>query len=105
MGKPGDAARMAMMRARRAPFTNPRDGRLKNQIRFAFTMSRGEPLTTTQIVKRCYWAVNLRDEKIKSWHRANVGRVAKLLAIPIGRATTQGRPTMWSPRPGLMQGW
>jgi len=29
MGRPGDEARMAKMRARRAPFTDPRDGRLK----------------------------------------------------------------------------
>jgi hypothetical protein len=29
MRKPGDEARMAKMRARRAPFTDARDGRLK----------------------------------------------------------------------------
>ena len=35
MGRPGDQARMAKMRARRAPFTDPRDGRLKKKIRWA----------------------------------------------------------------------
>ena len=94
---------MAKMRARRAPFTDPRDGRLKKQIRWAFWLSRGEALTTTQLVKQCYWAVDLQGEEIKSWHRTNVSRVADLLAIRIGRATSQGRPIMWSPRPELMQ--
>jgi hypothetical protein len=94
---------MAKMRARRAPFTDPRDGRLKRQIRWAFWWSGGKPLTTTELVERCYWSVNLQREKIKSWHRTNVSRVADLLAIRIGRATSQGRPIMWSPRPELMQ--
>jgi len=72
MGRPGDDARMAKMRARRAPFTDARDGRLKKQIRWAFRLSGGEPLTTTELVKKCYWRVNLQVEKIKSWHRTNV---------------------------------
>jgi hypothetical protein len=50
MGKPGDEARMAKMRARRAPFTDPRDGRLRSQVRFAFCMSGGKPLTTTEFL-------------------------------------------------------
>src|SRR5215472_12914639 len=105
MGRPGDEARMAKMRARRAPFTDPRDGRLKRKIRWAFRLSGGEPLTTTELVKQCYWAVNFQGEGIKSWHRTNVSRVADLLAIRIGRATSQGRPIMWSPRPELMREW
>jgi hypothetical protein len=92
---------MAKMRARRAPFTDARDGRLKSRVRQAFGLY-GRPLTTTELVKHCYCWV-LQGEKIKSWHRTNVTRVANLLAIPIGRATSQGRPIMWSPRPELMQ--
>jgi hypothetical protein len=45
----------------------------------------------------------LQGEKIKSWHRTNIARVADPLAIRIGRATSQGRPIIWSPRPELMQ--
>ena len=101
MGRPGDEARMAKMRARRAPFTDARDGRLKRQIRWMFRLSGGQPLTTTELVKHCYWSANFGG--IKSWHRTNVSRVADLLAIRIGRATSQGRPIMWSPRPELMQ--
>jgi len=103
MGRPGDDARMAKMRARRAPFTDPRDGRLKKKIRWAFWWSGGKPLTTTELVERCYWSVNLQHQRIESWHRTNVSRVADLLAIRIGRAPSQGRPIMWSPRPELMQ--
>ncbi len=94
---------MAKMRARRAPFTDPRDGRLKKQIRWAFWLSGGEPLTTTQLVKQCYWAVDLQSDEIKSWHRTNVSGVAGLLAIRNGRATSQGRPIMWAPRTELME--
>jgi hypothetical protein len=101
MHKPGDEARMAKMRACRAPFTDTREGRLKSRVRQAFRLY-GRPLTTTELVKRCYCWV-LEGEKIKSWHRTNVSRVADLLAIRIGRATSQGRPIMWSPRPELMQ--
>src|SRR3974377_146502 len=101
MRKPGDEARMAKMRARRAPFTDARDGRLKRQVRMAFRLY-GRPLTTTELVEHCYCWV-LQGEKIKSWHRTNITRVADLLAIRIGRATSQGRPTIWSPRPELMQ--
>jgi hypothetical protein len=90
---------MAKMRARRAPFSDHREGRLKRQVRRAFLLF-GKPLTTNDLVKHCYWWVG---EEIKSWHRTNVSRVANLLAIPIGRATSQGRPIMWSPRPELMQ--
>jgi hypothetical protein len=62
--------------------------------------SEGKPLTTTELVKHCYWFVG---EEIKSWHRTNVTRVADLVANRIGRATSRGRPIMWSPRPKQMQ--
>ena len=52
-GRGRDAAHMAKARAKRAPFTDPRDGRVKSQIRFAFFLSRGKPLTTSQLLKSC----------------------------------------------------
>jgi hypothetical protein len=45
MGRPGDEARMAKMRARQAPFTDAREGRLKRQVRTAFRLYGGKPLT------------------------------------------------------------
>ena len=46
-GRGRDAAHLARARAKRAPFTDPRDGRLFRQIRFAFILSKGAPLSTT----------------------------------------------------------
>ena len=104
-GRGRDAGHMARIRARRAPFTNARDGRVKRQVRWAFWMSRGAPLTTTELLKHCYGPVHLWGEKTKSWHRSNVCRAAVLVAIRVGRAKSPGRPILWSPRPELMQNW
>jgi hypothetical protein len=102
MGKPGDEARLAKMRARRAPFTEPRDGRLFRQIRFAFILSKGAPLSTTDLLKYCYVGEFILRE-IRSWHRTNVARTARCVAIPVGRATTAGRPLIWQAVPELME--
>ena len=104
-GRGRDAAHMARMRAKRAPFTDPRDGRIKSQIRFAFILSRGKPLTTSQLLEKCYFLPASLGEKVRSWHRTNVCRAADAFAIRIGRAKSPGRPILWSPRPELMQDW
>jgi hypothetical protein len=88
--------------ARRAPFTDPRDGRLKSQVRLAFWTSHGAPLTTTQLLRHCYPVVTIWGESYRSWHRSNVLRAADLVAIRIGRANSPGRPIVWSPRPELL---
>jgi hypothetical protein len=101
-GRGRDAAHMERMRRNRAPFTDPRDGRLFRQIRFAFTVSRGEPLSTSSLLKSCYPFEHLWG-KLRSWHRTNVGRVARRVAVPIGRAPTPGRPLIWKEVPELME--
>jgi len=45
---------MARMRARRRPFSDPRAGRLLSAIEVAFLLSRGEPISTTGLVRACY---------------------------------------------------
>ena len=103
MGDSGrDAAHMERARAKRAPFTDPRDGRLFRQIRFAFTVSGGNPLSTTDLLKCCYVIEHLWGE-LRSWHRTNVARAARRVATPIGRATTPGRPLIWKAVPELME--
>ena len=92
-----NAAHMARIRTRRRPFTAPRQGRLKDAIRFAFVMSRGEPLTTAQLVDRCYPAYWLFGDE-KSWYRQNVRRAALKLAVPFGRSCKRGRAILWAPR-------
>jgi hypothetical protein len=98
MPRPINKAHMEKMRAYRAPFTEAREGRLKRQVRFAFQISGGKPLTTTELMKQCYCVVPIMGEKFKSWHRANVARAADLVAIRIGRAKSRGRPIIWLPR-------
>jgi hypothetical protein len=71
-GRGRDAAHMRRMRARRAPFTNARDGRVKRQVRWAFWMSRGAPLTTTQLLRHCYPVETIWGERYRSWHRSNI---------------------------------
>jgi hypothetical protein len=102
-GRGRNAAHMERMRAKRAPFTNARDGRVKRQVRWAFWMSRGAPLTTTQLLRHCYPVVTIWGESYRSWHRSNVLRAADLIAIRMGRAKSPGRPILWSPRPEVMR--
>ena len=101
-GRGRDAAHLARARAKRAPFTDPRDGRLFRQIRFAFCLSRGRPLSTTDLLKYCYVIEHLWGE-LRSWHRSSVARAARRVATPIGRATTPGRPIIWKTVPELME--
>jgi hypothetical protein len=110
-GRGRDAAFLARVRAKRAPFTDARDGRLKSQIRLAFFVSRGKPLTTTELVEYYYVEVRLGRQiksidigrPIASWHRTTVVQAAELMAVRVGRGTGRGRPVLWAPRPGLMQ--
>ena len=97
-----DAAHMARARAKRAPFTDPRKGRLKEQIRFAFALSRGEPLTTGELLKKCYALHQIFDGD-KSWYRTNVRRAASQLAIACGHGRGRGRPILWAPREPIQE--
>ena len=99
-GRGRDAAHMARARAKRAPFTDPRDGRIKSQIRFAFFVSRGKPLTTSQLLQKCYFLPASWGKKVQNWHRNSVVRAADLVAVQLGRAASRGRPVLWGPRPG-----
>jgi hypothetical protein len=48
---------------RRSPgaLTNPSNGQHKSQVRFAFWMS-GEPLTTTELMKKCFFLLPSQRE-------------------------------------------
>jgi hypothetical protein len=89
---------MARVRARRRPFSDPRAGRLLSSIEFAFFLSRGEPISTTGLVKSCYPAAYILGE-LKSWHGSNVVRAVRRVAVLIGRGTTKGRTILWRPVP------
>ena len=73
---------MPRMRARRRPFTAPRAGRLLNAIQVAFLLSRGEVISTSRLVKSCYPVAHIFGG-LKSWHRSNVARAARRVAVRI----------------------
>jgi hypothetical protein len=101
-GRGQSPAQMAMVRSKRAPYTDAREGRLVSAIKWAFVMSRDEPLTTGDLLRRCYlWEWNSKEGH-QQWQRANVRRAAGGLAINVGRAASRGRPIVWAPRPGLL---
>ena len=45
---------MAKMKAARGPYSDPRDTYIARTIRYAFESSRGNPLSTGQLVKEIY---------------------------------------------------
>lgn len=94
-GRGRDAAHMAKMRQRRRPYTEPRRGRLKDQINFAYAVSRGQPLTTGELVKYCYGVHRILLGN-RSWYRENVRRAAAQMALPCGLG--RGPPILWAPR-------
>jgi hypothetical protein len=53
---------------------------------FAFFLSRGKPLTTSQLLKSCYCTVPIFGEKFQSWHRTNVCRAADQVAVRLGQS-------------------
>jgi hypothetical protein len=64
---------MAKMKAGRGPYSDPRDTFIARTIRYAFESSRGNPLSTGQLVKEIYGR-QLRVERkpLRSWHYQNV---------------------------------
>jgi hypothetical protein len=73
MGKPGDAVRMAQMRARRAPFADARNGRLKNQIRWVNPTVQCPLCGKSDVSKRSKRAIrSLRRRESASWEVPSV---------------------------------
>jgi hypothetical protein len=85
---------MARIRSRRRPFTAPRQGRLKDAIRFAFVMSRANHLRPHN------WSIDAtRLFGSSATIRVGIGRMcAGPLAVPVGRSHKRGRPILWAPR-------
>src|SRR5215472_17160013 len=87
---------MAKMKAARAPYSDPRDTHLASMIRYAFERSHGKPLSTGQLVEQIYgWQLRLQGKPLKSYHYLAVRRALHKVAVPIGRASTKGRSTLW----------
>jgi hypothetical protein len=113
---PRSAEEMVEVRANRGPFSDPRDGRLLRQIRFAFWSFEGvgswrpkgtpDEVTTAYLMSYCY-PVEHYDGRLKSWHRTNTIKAARQVAIPvrrrIGKGAGSGRPFVWEPIPGALE--
>src|SRR6478609_7905702 len=96
--EPRGPEHMAKMKAARGPHSDPRDTYIARTIRHAFESSRGEPLSTGQLVKEIFgWQLRVERKPLKSWHYQNVRRALRKVASPIGRASTRGRSVLWQP--------
>ena len=96
--EPRGPEHMAKMKAACAPYTDPRDTYIARVIRYAFSRSRGKPLSTGQLVKEIYgWQLRLDRKPSKSWHYQNARRALRKVATPIGRASRRGRSVLWKP--------
>src|SRR5262249_40184838 len=66
--------------------------------------SHGKPLSTGQLVEEIYgWQLRLQRKPLKSYHYLTVRRALRKVAVPIGRASTRGRSTLWQPIPELLE--
>src|ERR1700722_20100974 len=89
--EPRGPEHMAKMKAARGPYSDPRDTYIARMIRYAFESSRGEPLSTGQLVKEIYgWQLRVERKPLKSWHYQNVRRALRKVATPIGRGVNKG---------------
>src|SRR6476646_2023710 len=96
--EPRGPAHMAKMKSARGPYSDPRDTYIARTVRHAFESSRGNPLSTGQLVKEIFgWQLRVERKPPKSWHYENVRRALSKVAIPIGRASTGGRSVLWQP--------
>jgi hypothetical protein len=95
--EPRGQEHMEKMKAARSSYSDPRDTYIARTIRYAFESSRGKPLSTGQLVKEIYgWQLRVERKPLRSWHYQNVRRA--LRKVPVGRASTRGRSTLWQLR-------
>ena len=90
---------MAKMKAARGPYSDPRDTNIARTIRYAFEYSHGRPVSTGQLVEEIYgWQLRLEGKPLKSHHYLAIRRALRKVAVPVGRASTRGRSTLWQLR-------
>jgi hypothetical protein len=102
--EPRGPEHMAKMKAARGPYSDPRDTYIASMIRCAFERSRGKPLSTAQLVEQIYgWQLRIRGKAKKSYHYQAIRRALRKVSVPVGRASTRGRSTLWQPVPELLE--
>jgi hypothetical protein len=97
-------AEMAQMRALCDP-SDPRDGRVLHQIRLAFWSFEGvgtwkpkgtPPAVTTKYLMSFTYPWEYQRGELKSWHRTNTIKAARMVAIPT-RRKGKGHGFVWTP--------
>jgi hypothetical protein len=68
--------------------------RLQTAIRRAFIVSSGEPLSTVELVRRCYPRVE-QTGKLRRSHCVSVRRAARKVAVQVGYGRGYGPPILW----------
>ena len=71
--------------------------RLQTAIRRAFIISSGEPLSTIELVRRCYPRAE-QTGKLRRSHCVSVRRAARKVAVAIGYGGGYGPPLLWVPK-------
>jgi hypothetical protein len=66
-------------------------------IRRAFIVSSGEPLSTVELVRRCYPRAE-QTGRLRRSHCVSVRRAARKVAIAIGYGGGNGPPLLWVPQ-------
>ena len=103
------AEQLVEFRKRRAPLSDPREGRVLKQISRAFEALGTDVLPSTVLVDWCYGERVIRKlTGSPSWHREMVKRAASQMCIPLGRSPKgKGRPMLWKldPEKAALRGW
>ena len=96
--EPRSPEHMAKMKAARGSYSDPRDTYIARMIRYAFGFS-WKARIDGQLVKEIYgWQLRVKRKPLKSWHYQNIRRALRKVAVPVGRASTRGRSTLWQLR-------
>src|SRR5262249_3932908 len=83
---------------------DPRDTHIASMIRYAFERSNRKPLSTGQLVEQIYgWQLRVQGKPKQSYHYEAIRRALRKVAVPIGRASTSGRPVVWKPGADLRE--
>src|SRR5262249_52862095 len=102
------------MTKRRGPYSDPRQGRVLQEIDNAYTFHNVDTLPASVLLEWCYGApvirrlIVSRNGKSVRWPYEMLKRALLKVATPVGRSPRgRGRPTLWKldPEKAALRGW